>query len=311
MPRITNTHNAPASLVAFANDKHYDAKGSTYTVTQLMDSPRVRILRNRFHAQITEDVYDVVFRLIGTSLHNIVEKYGGDGAEERLFLDLSDELGQKVIVSGAIDLQSHDENGIIIGDYKMTGVASSRFTDKYEKQLNCYAFLVRKAGGKKVSKLEIYAILKDWNFRNAKRDPSYPQSPGMTIPIRMWSDEEQEQYFMDRVRVHFDADNSLSHDDGGETGLVACTDDDQWKSPDKYAVMSKARDKRSKKGKGRALCVESTLEKATSFKESAMLAMEDKGGEELYIETRPGERTRCDNFCDVAEWCQQKAKQGE
>lgn len=305
MPRITNTHNAPDSLVAFAKAKHYDAKGSTYTVTQLMDSPRVRILRSRFHAQITEDVYDIVFRLIGTSLHNIVEEYGGEGAEERLFLDLSEKLGQRVVVSGAIDLQSYDENGIIIGDYKMTSVASARFTDKYEKQLNCYAFLVRTAGGKKVSKLEIYAIFKDWNFRNAKRDPSYPQSPGMTIPIDMWSDEEQEQYFMDRVRVHFNADNSLSHDDGGETGLVACTDEDQWKSPDKWAVMSKARDKRSKSGKGRALSVHTSHEDAKA-------ALEEKQNEnDLYIETRLGERTRCENFCDVAEWCQQKQNQGE
>jgi hypothetical protein len=313
MPRITNTHNAPASLVAFANDKHYDSKGSTYTVTQLMDSPRVRILRGRFHAQITEDVYDVVFRLIGTSLHNIVERYGGSGAEERLFLDLTDQFpgSQRLVVSGAIDLQSYDNDGVVIGDYKMTSVASTRFLEKYEKQLNSYAFLARKAGGKKVSRLEVYAILKDWNFRNAMRDPSYPQSPGVTLPIDLWSDAKQEQYFMDRVRVHVDADNALSHDDGGETGLVACTPEEQWRSPDKWAVMSHARDKKSKTGRGRAFSLHNSGNEAIETRLEKVEASPKALPEDIYVEFRPGERTRCMAFCDVADWCKQNQKEGE
>ena len=206
--KITNKHNAPDSLVAFANAKHYDAGGSTYTVTQLIDSPRVRILRSRHYRDMEEDVYATVFRLVGTSLHHIAEQYGGEGAEERLFLDLTEELGrgERLVVSGAIDLQSDDDGAVVIGDYKMTSVAATRFPDKWAKQLNMYAYLVQRVNGKRVSKLEVYAILKDWNWRTASTRSDYPKQPGVTIPIDLWSYEEQEDFFMGRIKAHIEAD---------------------------------------------------------------------------------------------------------
>jgi hypothetical protein len=297
--RITNKHNAPASLVSFANAKHYDAGGSTYTVTQLIDSPRVRILRSLHYEDMEEDVYSSVFRLVGTSLHHIVEQYGGEGAEERLFLDMTGEFPGhtgKLIVSGAIDLQTDDDGSVVIGDYKMTSVAATRFPDKWVTQLNMYAYLVGRVKGKSVSRLEVYAILKDWNWRTASRDDSYPQQPGITIPIELWSYEKQENFFYDRVKAHIAADN--------EWVITNCTRDEQWRSKDRWAVMSHARDRRSKNPKGRAVSLHDHKLEA-----SDKISSDTTG--ELYLESRPGEATRCVAFCDVSQWCDQHKRERE
>ena len=296
--KITNKHNAPESLVSFANAKHYDAGGSTYTVTQLIDSPRVRILRSRHYRDMEEDVYSTVFRLIGTSLHHIAEQYGGEGAEERLFLDLTEEFGrnEKLVVSGAIDLQTSDDGGVVIGDYKMTSVAATRFPDKWAKQLNMYAYLVQRVHGKRVSKLEVYAILKDWNWRTASTRSDYPKQPGVTLPIDLWSYEEQEKFFMSRIGEHIKADwaEEPPH----------CTKDEQWRGQDKWAVMSRSRDKRSKNPKGRALSVHDNALDATE-------KVECDTADDLYLEFRPGEATRCVAFCDVSEWCKQHKEESK
>tara|TARA_R110000824_G_scaffold401711_1_gene613884 strand:- start:8006 stop:8908 length:903 start_codon:yes stop_codon:yes gene_type:complete len=296
--KITNKHNAPDSLVAFANAKHYDAGGSTYTVTQLIDSPRVRILRSRHYRDMEEDVYATVFRLVGTSLHHIAEQYGGEGAEERLFLDLTEELGrgERLVVSGAIDLQSDDDGAVVIGDYKMTSVAATRFPDKWAKQLNMYAYLVQRVNGKRVSKLEVYAILKDWNWRTASTRSDYPKQPGVTIPIDLWSYEEQEDFFMGRIKAHIEADTMEEP--------PRCTKDEQWRGQDKWAVMSRSRDKRSKNPKGRALSLHGNeLE--------AVAKVESDTTNDLYIESRPGEATRCVAFCDASRWCTQYKEENE
>jgi hypothetical protein len=299
MSRIVNRNNAPASLVAFAQAKHYDAAGSTYTVTQLIDSPRLRILRSRYHDRIEEDAYDVVFRLIGTSIHHIAEQFSGGGeAEERVFLRM-EVGGKKITVSGAMDLQTREDGGIVIGDYKFTSVGAAKYPEKYERQLNLYAHIIKTVKNTPVSRLEVYAILKDWNWRRAQTDSEYPQSPGITIPVRLWSDEEQLEFFTDRVAVHVAADDGLSHDDGHGEGLVKCTEDEQWRSPSKWAVMSKKRDQRAKTGRGRAVSVVDTKPEA-----EALLTEEDR-----YLEFRPGEAIRCVAFCPVSEWCEQRKQE--
>jgi len=300
-PIVINKHNAPQSLVDFAEQPHYDSGDSDYTVTQLIDSPRVRILRGWHSDEIEDDVYENIFRLVGTAIHAIAET-SPDSAphwhnkaesikEERIFLERE---GAKV--SGAIDIQYMDEDGTItIGDYKFTSTYSLRFPEKWEKQLNLYAFLVENSvDHPAVAHLEVYAILRDWSFRVAQRDRSYPQTPGVTVPVKLWSEEEREEYFSDRLNVHMSAD--IATEFAGSPPL--CTKDDMWEKDPTYAVK--------KEGRERAVRVLESMEEATQY-------LYDKGNDKLFIEKREGERTRCEHFCDVAKFCDQwKAfKQGE
>ena len=299
-PSVTNKHNAPQSLVDFAKKPHYFKGDSDYTVTQLIDSPRIRILRSWHSDEIEDDVYENIFRLVGTAIHSIVED-SSDSAkhwhpkatsvkEERIFIER-----ERAKISGAIDIQYRNEDGTItIGDYKFTSTHSLRFPEKWEKQLNLYRFLVESADGDwefrsrpaTVSRLEVYAILRDWSFRTAQRDRDYPQTPGVTVPIRLWSKDETEDYFSDRLNAHLNADLSTEF----ARDPPSSTKEDKWEKDPAYAVK--------KKDRVRAVRVLDSMEEATQY----LYAKDD---DNLFIEKREGERTRCEHFCEVSQFCDQ------
>jgi len=78
-------------------------------------------------------------------------------------------------VSGAIDLQVVDPDGIHIKDYKTTSVwAVMNDKPEWEQQLNIYAWLVQKNKQVPIKSLQIVGILKDWSKREAERKPEYP-----------------------------------------------------------------------------------------------------------------------------------------
>jgi len=301
---ITNKHNAPQSLVDFAKKPHYFRGDSDYTVTQLIDSPRIRILRGWHSDEIEDDVYENIFRLVGTAIHSIVET-SSDSAkhwhpkatsvkEERIFIERE---GYKI--SGAIDIQYLNDDGTLtIGDYKFTSTHSLRFPEKWEKQLNLYRMLVENSGtrGPAVSKLEVYAILRDWSFRTAQRDRDYPQTPGVTVPIRLWSKDEVEDYFSERLNVHMNAD---FYNEIYETP-PSCTKEDMWEKDPTYAIK--------KKDRVRAVRVLNSMEEATKYLHDKQVRSGYRDGafdDEHFIEKREGERTRCEHFCDVAKFCDQ------
>jgi len=288
MARVVNKHGAPDSLVAFAKQPHYDSEGSDFTVTQLIDSPRVRILRAKHADQIEDDVYENIFRLVGTAVHHIAEQNpGGAVVEQRVHVQVDG-----YDVSGAMDVLYQNEDGrFTIGDYKFTSYHSLRFPLKWEQQLNLLAWLMEQSDPDHavVGRLEVYAVLRDWSFRNAGRDARYPKTPGVTVEVELWSNEQQEDYFRDRLTKHVAADVCT------ETfgAPPSCTKEEMWEKDSTYAVK--------KKGRERAVRVLDSMEEATQY-------IDDKQGpfnDELFIETRKGERTRCEHFCEVSQFCDQ------
>ena len=296
MSQVVNRHDAPASLVAFANAPHYDSGDSDLTVTQLIDAPRVRILREKHEDQIQDDVYENIFRLVGTAIHSIAEQHaGGVTTEERIFIERE---GKKI--SGAIDVQYMNEDGTLtIGDYKFTSLHSLRFPEKWEQQLNLYAYLVENSGidHPVVSRLEVYAILRDWTWRASERDREYPQTPGVTVEVKLWSQEEREAFFKKRLALHLLADSI--HSELG--GITQCTKEEMWEKDPTYAVRSTKRDKAAEKRGGTSRAI-----RVLNSEEDAQAYIDDSENEDFYIEERPGERTRCENFCDVAQFCDQR-----
>ena len=295
MARVVNRHGAPASLVAFANAPHYDSGDSDITVTQLIDAPRIRILRDKHADQIQDDVYENIFRLVGTAIHSIAEQHpGGMTTEERIHI----RVGGKN-VSGAIDVQYMNEDGLmVIGDYKFTSIYSLKHPEKFENQLNLYCYLLEHRDSPpdhdNVGELEVYAILRDWSWRKAEREVGYPKTPGVTVKINLWERERQHEYLLERFDAHRAADTT--YELGGD--IPPCTKEEMWEKDPTFAVRSGRRDKTAaKKGtKGRAVRVFSDAEEADAYAED---------DEDLSVEFRAGERTRCENFCDVAQFCNQ------
>ncbi len=285
--KITNQFNLPSFVVDALTFSDYSRGASQISVTQLIDSPRVVQLQKQFEDQRTSDAVDFVWSRFGTSVHLMFEEAikakGLDVlSEERLFHEIDGWT-----LSGAIDIQQQTDDGIIISDFKVTSVWSVIYgKSSWDDQLNVYAYLVRKAKKLPVKKLQIVALLRDWQRRKAENESSYPQSPVPIIDIPLWSEAEQDKFVADRMNMHMDAD---WHSAMAET-LIYCTPEETWEKPTVYAVM--------KKGRKSAVKLYDSADEAEE-----RVASE---GDNFYVEVRRGEKTRCaQDWCGVSQWCDQ------
>ena len=231
---ITNKHNLPQTLVNLAESRDYSRGNSHRSITQLIDAPQISVLRMINENRITEDVVDTFWANLGSALHHITEKGADDKhlVEERLFVDVEDWT-----ISGAIDVQRlEDDNSITIMDYKFTSVWAVKNPKlDWERQLNCYAYLVEANKKVKIKELQIICFLRDWNRNNAKRDINYPQQQIVVVPIKLWDFEERSKYVADRVRTHQEA----LQDYMNGKDMAECTFEEMWKREDTYAVKKK------------------------------------------------------------------------
>jgi len=242
-------------------------------------------MRDHFSNQRTVDAVDMIWPLFGTAVHHILESSGASEdviLEERLFSEVDG-----WVLSGAVDHQKVDRSNVSITDYKVTSVWSVIYGKiEWERQLNLYAYLVQKNKGKKVNSLQICAILRDWNSRDAKYKQDYPSAPVVLVDIPVWDEETRINYIKERISIHQEAQKM--YDAEGE--FPFCSDDETWKRSDAWAVK--------KKGLKRAMRVFDNEEKAIEFSVMQSASTE--------IEYRAGEAVRCNgNYCGVADFCSQ------
>ena len=284
--KITNKFNVPETLVALASRDFYSKGKSDYSVTEIISPPRIQRLRRKHHDEIEQDVADMLWMLLGTALHVVAERseIAGHTNEERLTVGIDD-----IMLSGAIDLQKDDEDGITITDYKFTS-AWALMNDKpeWEQQQNIYKYLVERVKRRPVKALKICALIRDWSRRDAMNKESYPQAPIQVIDIPMWTFDRTEAFIKERVELH--RESKVQAD--WEEELTLCTEEERWMRDTKYAVK--------KEGRKTAIRVLDTEEEAKEL--LATMTEKDKG----FIEIRKGEAVRCTgNFCGVAQWCSQ------
>jgi len=294
--KITNNFGMPQPFVDFAINDKYSKGLADISVTSLIDSPKVKIMKDVYNEEIEVDAVDMVWALFGTAVHSVLEQSNPSKnviTEERLYSKLNG-----WIISGALDRQEI-ENGITtIIDYKVTSVWSVIYGKiEWERQLNCYAWLLRDKHMKnqnEVGALKICAILRDWNRREAERKENYPKAPIVFVDIPLWDKEVAHNYVSERLSKHQEA--QMNYDVNKEFSL--CSDEEMWKKNDAWAVK--------KKGQKRALRVLDTEEEAIKYmkwhNETDQAYMKKS---DLEIEFRGGEYTRCGNYCSVAEFCSQ------
>src|SRR3990167_4110460 len=143
---LTNSGGLPdAILRALANDS-YSKGEADYSCSELIDAPRIVLLKQRHESEIQEDATDLLWRLLGKLGHKLLEEAGADNAlmEERLFMPL---LGR--VLSGASDVAQWVYSNGKITDYKFTSVWTAIFGDRiqdWECQQNVYAELFEHHG---------------------------------------------------------------------------------------------------------------------------------------------------------------------
>jgi hypothetical protein len=284
--KITNKFNIPQTFVNVVKRPQYTKGDVNLSVTELLNSPQIVQLRTKHIDELETDVSEMVWSLFGTAVHNILEHGKDDNhiVEERLFTQFE---GWKI--SGAIDLQETHSDGVDIKDYKVT----SAWTVQQEKsewvsQLNCYAWLVEKVKGQRVRSIQIVGIVRDWSRRDAEAKETYPQAPIVTIDIPLWTFEQREDYIRSRLVLHNEALFSRQVNDE----LPPCTPEEMWEKPTVYAVK--------KIGGVRAKTLFSEKDRA----EEELVTLNAKK-KEYEIEVREGERTRCEKFCQVSQFCSQ------
>ena len=256
--------------------KEYDSGNSDYTVTQLLNPPRIAILKKRHWNKIEETASSRIWSVFGSAIHYMIERHSTDASltEKRFFMHINNRN-----VSGQIDCY----NDGVLSDYKVTSawsVVHGSKTEDWTMQLNMGALLMEETGYP-VHTLQITALLKDWDKHKAKIDRSYPQCAMVVIPIMRMKNEEIKKWMIRRVTI-FDCNDLLKDD-----YLEPCSSEEMWEAPSKFAVM--------KEGRKSAVRVFDDLQDAETL-------LKEKG-KDHYIQTRLGERRRCQEYCPVAQFC--------
>ncbi len=272
---LTNIHGLPDALVAAVRNDPY-VGGGDISVTKLIDAPQRRVLIKKNQDFIVEDVSERVYSLMGQAVHTVLERAGTNAiVEKRLYAKV---LGWDL--SGQFDRLNLWDG--VLQDWKVCSVYKASGDIGWERQLNVLRWLLHQ-NGLEVDRLQTVAIFRDWKKSEAKRSANYPQQNVMTIDVPLWSLEDARRYIEERVAMHQAASK-------GET--VECTDNERWYAGTTYALM--------KVGGKRATKTADTIEE---------LGEVGKGYEVI---TRLGTYRRCEDYCEVANFCPQfkRSKEG-
>ena len=292
--KITNKSNLPKIIERDVINDPYDSSGSNISTTRLIAPPRIRVLEMRNWDLIEDDVSNRIFSLLGQSVHHILErsKLKVDLAERRLFYK-DDKITNGWTLSGQFDLLSRQGD---LTDFKVTSAwaaldALTNGKDEWENQLNVLDFLCRKNQKTltrykkevKVKSLNIMAILRDWSKLKVMQSDNYPRKQVVMIPIRRWSEEEQENYVQARIKLHQDAEKSDQ--------LPLCTAKERWRKEDSYALMLDNR---------------KTAKRVLPTREEMDMYMKENKyveGQGCKVVFRAGEDVRCQHYCSVNQFC--------
>lgn len=281
--RVTNVDGLPEAIVRAISSDTYSKGDADYSCSELVNPPRITLLKQRHADEITEDAVDRLWSLIGQLGHLLLERAGADNAlmEERLFM----EIGERRI-SGQSDVAQWAYEDGTITDYKFTSVYTAIFKDRlveWEQAQNIYAELYEHIGFP-VKALQICAIYRDWRPGEEKQKGAEYPPRAQTIKLRLWPQDERQHFIRNRLQV------LMMNEDQPDDKLPSCSEREMWAKPPSFAVMKIGNKKASR-----------VVESAAAAKQWIADTGQDK--RKYTVVERPGERVRCESYCTVAPWC--------
>ena len=283
----------PVRDAVIMHQKGYSNLGSDYSVTDLIAPPKIVQLRKRYGDLIPYGLpSDQLSSFIGTAIHNHFEKClwkfkasEGDNSKYIIEKRLWDKFLDRKI-SGKFDVY-HDG---VLYDFKNTSSWKWIFGDyhDWESQLNLYAYFIH-LENLPVTALRILAIILDWD-KNKVRERGYPKEKIMQLDLSLWSVEKQYEFLIERLKALVSCEQLPAH------SLPDCTAKDMWEKETAYAIyhVSSERAKRVLPD-----------EDACARWISADIAKKKTKLIDYKIVKRPGQRLRCEEYCDVQGWCKQ------
>lgn len=284
--QLTNNQGMPQIMVdVIQEDDYVNIGASEYSATNLIMPPRMLQLVRRHKDKIEEDVMDRWYMWMGNAVHEKIDrelKSNKDYATERKITRFDE--GRRVVAK----FDAYHIPSQTLFDHKTTTtyIHGSEMKDEWINQLNINAFFLEEEGFP-VQDIAINAIYLDWrsSWLKYKRDGDYPLLPVGEFRIEAWPQERRKEYYLDRLKQHIAAEQ-LEDDK-----LPECTSEDTWEKPSSFAVR-----------KSGAYSAKRVL---PSYEEAEKYIAENKLKDGYYIEVRPGERTRCANYCSAAPFCKQ------
>lgn len=282
--QLTNRLNLPTPIVmAVANDD-YDMGDADISATGLIKPVRIYQLEKRYGDNISVDVSDLIWRLVGSNTHYILEQANIQNAvqEERMDMEIE---GWKI--SCKPDLYWNRA----VYDWKITSVWSviNGVKPEWGSQLNVYAEVLRRYGHT-VSVAMVIAIMRDWSKYQVNRSSDYPKTQVKQIPVELWTPGQTTDWIAQRVKEHQEAETLADHE------LPVCTPEERWHKDDSWAVKIKGQ-KRAKRVLG-------------SHEEAEAWGSQHLDGKRWEIEMRPGEDMRCESYCSCNQYCSFYLKEG-
>lgn len=281
---LTNRLNLPQPLVEAVRNDPYDKGDCKFSATELIAPPHMRTLMRNHADEIEVDASDRIWSLLGQSVHAILERATGlpEGwiLERRYIGRFEPQSGWNVTVGAKIDVL--DLNQGILDDYKVTSVYKFKkfnghyqIPPEYEAQINIQAECIFQETGVEVKRGRIIGILKDWSRSEKQRVEGYPDHNVEAMEIPIWPRAKRLEYVNGRILAHLAPEPPV------------CSKSDRWEKEEKWALM-KAGQKKAVK-----LC--------KSESEAMGLHLTLIG--DYTIQHRPGGRTRCESYCEVAKFC--------
>ena len=289
---ITNKNGLPQALVDIikADEKEHDPK--SYGVTTILKPTREILLKRRHEKEIEVDVADCINRLFGTAFHSLIEKHDKTGMAE---LTLKACILDDYKLVGKLDLYDEENEAVI--DYKTATCWKVIYKDfeDWRKQGLLYAWLCLKTG-RTVKRIKFYAFLKDWTER-AKRQAEFK---GDYYPPTQIYTYELEVKIADLMKIEDwlvkKYENIASENNKSDDELSPCSEEECWYTGDKWAVYKGLNDARAQK-----VC--DTEQEAHDYITNKLKSVGR-------IEFRKGEYRKCQDYCEVCNFCKYYKERG-
>jgi hypothetical protein len=217
--KILQTEGYPPALLASmlqkSREPHEDER--RLSCTQLIDSPRLRLLYRQHYAEIEQTADELLWAFFGTIGHSVLEGATVDGTTE---VDLSAQIGGWTL-SGRSDLIDNDG---ILWDYKTTSVYATKDGIKpaWVEQLNIYAWLFK--GVASITGLRIVAIHRDWTQREKRKCAAWYPKPVTTYEVPLWPLHQTEAFIREKLLLH---EAAVAAQKAGKR-LPLCTPAETW-----------------------------------------------------------------------------------
>ncbi len=323
MKRLTNNSNLPLSVAVWLASDSYDFKfnDKRLSATDMGKSIRQLVLRNRLRQAgdtiiMQEDITQRLKSRFGHAIHDAIENVWNN--EDRRNMALAqlgypEQVRKRIVINpsseyveqnpNCIPVYMEQRNSREIAGYTISGqfdfLAEAQLEDfkstgtyTYEKGVNDKKFALQGSIYRwlnitliKKPTVKINYLFTDWNANKALASNKYPPSPVMSVPIKLWSVEETEQYLRTKL-MQLDANKEVP-----ETELPFCSAEELWQGDTEYKYFAKAESIRASKNFGTDV-------------RAAYAHLQSKGNKGLIREI-PSEARAC-AYCECHDICSQR-----